>query len=244
MLSLALLFGGIGIRLLSGGIARLTLRVRVARRRRRFPEQAWLADYPWEARGGRDLAPRELTRALAFAAVLAAFATIFGWAGFVARAGTAHQVAAGLLAIGTLAATARALRVARRLLRWGRSRLRFADFPCAPGGTLETIFDDLAPSVRGLPLHATLRCVQERWETVESGDRERNRHVQLSHWELWRASVEVAPGARSARFTLPSGAPGTALGARPARWWELELVVAQPRVDWRARFLVPVYASA
>ena len=240
MLALALLFGGLGLWFLAGAVDGVVTRLRVAHRRRLFPEQPWLADYPWERRGGRDLVPREVPRAFTGAAVVAAFAAIFAWAGFVADAGVAFQLAGGLLVVGAVAATVRALCVAGGILRWGRSRLRFADFPCAPGGTIEVIFDDLVPGVRALPLRATLRCVQERWETREVA---RERQVETAHWELWRESVTVAPGERSARFALPAGAPGTALGARPARWWELELVVAEPRVEWRARFLVPVYAA-
>lgn len=244
MLALAVGFGGLGLWLLAGAGGVLATRLGVARRRRRFPDQPWLADYPWERRGGRDLVPRELPRALAFAAVVVAFATIFAWAGFVADAGAPFQVAGGLLVVGAVAATVRALGIALRLLRRGRSRLRFAAFPSAPGDTIELILDDLAPGVRTLPLRATLRGVQERWESAAVADRTRNRRVELAHWELWRETQPVAPGARSVRFTLPAGAPGTVLAVRPARWWELELVVAEPHAEWRARFLVPVYASA
>jgi hypothetical protein len=43
------------------------------------------------------------------------------------------------------------------------------------------------------------------------------------------------------RFPIPPDAPTTELGARPPRYWELELSAEVPGVDFGARFLVPVY---
>lgn len=237
MASVGALFGGLGSWLVVGGIVEHVTRFARAGRRRRFPDQPWLADYAWDRRGGRDRAPGELPRALGFLGVLAAFAGTFCWVGFVGGGGVPFAIGGTLMAVGVAFAAVHAARLAWRTLRWGRSRLRFADFPCAPGGEVEVIFDDLAPAVRGVSMRATLRCVQERWETTGGP----KRRTEVVHWELWKATLEVAPGARSARFALPPDAPGTDLASRPSRFWELELVAEVPGVDYRASFLVPVY---
>ena len=45
------------------------------------------------------------------------------------------------------------------------------------------------------------------------------------------------------RPVVPPDAPGTSLVMRPPRYWELEVNAAMPGVDYRAVFLVPVYAG-
>ena len=238
MAAVALVFGGVGGWLLVGGVAELLATHARARRRRRFPDQPWLADFAWERRGGRDRAPAELPRALAFFLFISAFTGVFGWAGWRGAGGVVFQGVGVMMGLGALAAAARVGRIAWRGVRWGRSRLRFADFPCAPGTPVEVIFDDLSPAARRVPLRATLRCVQERWETTGTT----RKTTQVVYWELWRSAVDVAAGTRSVQFALPADAAGTHLAARPARYWELELTADVSGVDYRACFLVPVYA--
>lgn len=239
LLAVGVLFGGAGTWLAAGGVRELLARVTARRRRATLPGQPWLVDYAWERDGGRDRAPGELKPAATMAAAFATFAAIFSWAGFSGAGGFAFRLAAVLLLAGTVAFTANAARLAWRALRWGRSRLRFADFPVAPGRTATLILDDLAPAARAVPMRATLRCIQERWETRRTG---RNRHeMQVAQWALWESRCEVPAGARTVEFMLPPDAPGTSLATRPARYWELELEAEVPGVDYRALFLVPVY---
>lgn len=239
LLGVSILFGGAGTWLAAGGVRELLARVTVRRRRASLPGQAWLVDYAWERDGGRDRAPGELTPAFAMAAAFAIFAGIFGWAGFGGEGGLPFRIAAVLILLGTAAFAANAARLAWRAVRWGRSRLRFADFPVAPGRTATLILDDIAPAARAVPLRATLRCIQERWETHRTGRNRRD--IQVAQWALWEARCEVPAGARTVEFTLPADAPGTSLATRPARYWELELEAEVPGVDYRGLFLVPVY---
>lgn len=241
LLAVSVMFGGAGAWLAAGGVRELVARVTARRRRAALPGQAWLVDYAWERDGGRDRAPGELKPALTMAVAFALFAAVFSWAGFGGAGGFAFRIAAVLLLAGTAAFAANAARLAWRALRWGRSRLRFADFPMAPGRTATLILDDVAPAARAVPLRATLRCIQERWETHRTG-RSRN-EMQVAQWAVWQAECEVPAGARTVEFVLPPDAPGTSLATRPARYWELELEARVPGVDYRGLFLVPVYPA-
>lgn len=241
LLTTSLLFGSAGAWLAGGGVHELLSLARARRRRASLPGQPWLADYAWERHGGRDRAPGELTPALVMAAAFATFAALFGWAGFGGRAGITFRIGAALLVVGTVGFTAMAARLAWRSMRWGRSRLRFADFPMAPGRTVTLILDDVAPAARAVPLRATLRCIQERWETHRTGRSRKD--MQVAQWAIWQAECEVPAGAPTVEFVLPPDAPGTSLATRPARYWELELEAEVAGVDYRGLFLVPVYAG-
>ena len=87
---------------------------------------------------------------------------------------------------------------------------------------------------------ALLRCVQERYEIERSGGD--SSHVVVAY-EVWSATAtaEFQRGEYVWRFDVPGSVPGTALSERPPRYWELELKVATPGVDYAGTFLVPIY---
>jgi hypothetical protein len=136
------------------------------------------------------------------------------------------------------------IRSLMRRARFGRRTLHFARFPFLSGETLEASLDRRGALEAVPAITATLRCVQERYETRGAG---RNRTQQVVCYELWSDTRTVeGAGQPSFDFTfpIPPDAQGTALGERPARYWELDVTSGDvPGVDFAATFLVPVYAS-
>ena len=237
--SLGLTFALAGIALVAHGARWFVRRRQVAVRRRRFPEQPWLWDYPWERRAGRDEVPDEAGRLLAFALALGLFLVPFHWVAFLSPDRPAlFQIVTAIFELIGVAMLGRVAYLTLRRLRYGPSRLRFATFPIAPDSEAELPLDAVSPRARAHPMKATLRCVEEREEVHVSG---RERETRTVCYELWRDERAVAPGEGSVSFTIPPGAPSTALAALPPRYWELELTAEARGVDYGARFLVPVY---
>ena len=151
----------------------------------------------------------------------------------------ANQV---LMDVGLAWLLFRAVRLVLIRRRYGRSWLRFARFPFRAGDRVELSLDSFGALSLVPSLQATLRCVQERYETRGTG---KNRSTQVVCYALWSASVTVEKdrkGFFDFTFDIPAGAPSTALRERPARYWELVLSSGDvPGVDYEARFLGPVY---
>lgn len=235
-------FAVVGLTFLWYGVDELRRRAAQPALRARYADQPWLWDYAWDRRGGRDESVGDIGRALSTAAFFALFLTPFHWAAFGA-AGHARpfQLVTLLFDLVVAALVGRALYLAARRARYGRSRLRFTRFPIVPGSDAVLDVTDVSPLARRHPLVATLRCVQERFEMSGTG-RRRKRVTVL--YEIMCDERTIAPNEATVRFAIPADAPTTALGDLPPRYWELELRAdGVPGVDYGARFLVPVYGG-
>jgi hypothetical protein len=155
-----------------------------------------------------------------------------------ARIGAAAVIAA--MAVVALVMLARGALAALRARRHGRAELRFVEFPFFLGGRVDAVLVRQAGAPALDAVEATLRCVQDRWV-----GRGRSRHVEgeILHEETRTVAVHGPERLHlPLRFDLPADpALGTALAADAARYWELELRSALRGLDFRARFLVPVY---
>ena len=232
-------FAIVGLSFVGYGVAGLVRRARVAALHARYPGQPWMVDYAWDRNGGRDETPAEAGRALRMAAFLALFLTPFHWVAFFSeRRLFLFQLVTLVFDAVIVGLVGRAGYLVARRLRYGESRLAVARFPLRTGATAELLLDGISPRARAVPMRATLRCVEERFETRGSG---RDRSRESVCYEVYRDERVVSPGERRVAFEIPEGAPTTALAARPPRYWELELHAETPGVDFGARFLVPVY---
>jgi hypothetical protein len=216
------------------------------RLRSAHPDEPWRWDHTWDERGSTDDTSDRAGSLLVGAFVMLVFMAPFHWIGFVAGRGLVmFGVIALLFDAVALALIARAVYLLMRRWKYGRTRARFARFPFRPGSTVEIHVE--APVA--LPQHAvvtaTLRCVQERY--VRSGTGE-EASLSVACYEKYR-DVTPAPFASTAgggralrvRFELPRDVPSTDLSSRACRYWELEVEAATDGVDYRARYLVPVY---
>jgi hypothetical protein len=172
---------------------------------------------------------------------LALFSVPFSWIGFFSPARPLpFAVAAAVMNLAVVGCGWWAVYLMGQRAKYGVAMLRFRRFPFHPGGEVEL---HLARPMRlaGVAApEARLRCVQERYETRQSGT-SRSR-VVVSH-EMWSATraAEFRRGEYVWRFDLPAHVPGTALSERPPRYWELELAIEMPGLDYAGTFLVPVY---
>jgi hypothetical protein len=227
------------------GIADLRRKRAAAERAAAMPAQPWWWDYPWRPEGIGNDTRREIGKALGIALFLVVFLTPFHYVGFFAKERVVvFGVGAVLFDLVIVGLLARATRLALMRRRYGASWLRFGHFPFHPGERLEASLDGYGGLSAVPRLTATLRCVQERYETRGAG---RNRSEQVICYTLWSATTAAEAdrnGAFAFAFDLPADARTTALSERPARFWELAVQSDDvPGVDYQASFLVPVYGG-
>ncbi len=130
--------------------------------------------------------------------------------------------------------------------RFGRTRVRFERLPLPRGqtATLTWMPPDLGVCQR---LSFVLRHVREVHERQFVGPKTSDIiSVPFEHWHGHIEHETPEPIMRGQAVLLqvevPADAPGTAMAHRPPAYWELE-VRAQRRdgIDFRARYLVPIY---
>jgi hypothetical protein len=247
----AAVFGLVGLLLIVHGLRGLGRQAGVARRQAAHPDRAWLWDHEWERTGATDDAWRRVGRAVFGSVFMVLFLVPFNWIAFAMEGVSGRAVWVGIVLLFDLVIVAvigRAVYLLLRYLKYGTSMVSFDAFPFFLGGDLAVRF---AGSGRGEifdRVTATLRCVEERYETRGSG---KNRSQRVVCYELY-ADTQTGEGARARwegrrglalRFPLPAEAPPTRLSERPPRYWELDVSAEVPGVDYRGTFLVPVYAN-
>jgi hypothetical protein len=233
------------------GRARSASRVRALRAAHATAPWRW--DHPWNERGARDDdSGRQAWHLVAWGVGLGVFATAFALVGLttlIETQGARRLFALPFVAIGLLDVIAFRLlvdgaRLTVRRLRYGRSVAVFDGFPFRRGETLRLYIE--AP--RSLPRHAlptaTLRCVQERYVTTSTAEDSTTLRCFAVYEDTAAAEVvDRGPGTRALRvsFAVPANAPITDLASHPCRYWEVDIEAITDRVDYGARFLVPIY---
>ena len=182
-------------------------------------------------------------RDFGFALYIAIFSAPFHWIGFFAPDSRwPFAVGAAMMDMIVLWLLSRGGRVLLMRRRYGHPMLRFRRFPFRRGAALEVSLDSFGELSLLPSLEATLRCIQERYETRGTG---KDRSTQVVCYALWSATRTVEKdrhGMYELAIDIPADALPCALSERPARFWELELTSPDvPGVDYSARFLVPVY---
>jgi hypothetical protein len=235
------MFAIAGFSFVAHGIAGVRVQRRVQRLRSTHTREPWIWDHPWNELGSRDDSGRRIGRAIWFTAFLGLFMVPFNWAGFFSpERSLPITIAAVLMDCGVIASVWWVVYLIGRRAKYGVSMLRFRRFPFRSGGEVEL---HLARP-RGLAgverPKAVLRCVQERYEKPRTG---KSRARVVVAYEVWSTTrtAQFQRGEFVWRFDIPEGLPGTALSERPPRYWELELKVEVPGVDYGGTFLVPVY---
>jgi hypothetical protein len=138
-----------------------------------------------------------------------------------------------------------ALRRVLHALKFGSARLEYRRFPYRVGEPVELRWQVPAAIAQAQAGRFTLRCIAEWFEEVNSG---RQRTRKLVHEARWQACWAFA-GERALdsglplqlRFEPPAGLPASALSAAQPFFWELEVELEVPGLDYRAAYLVPVY---
>lgn len=207
------------------------------------PDEPWLADHPWDRQLAKDRA-QGLLGPFGAALFMTLFMSIFNSFIFFGPDDVPvfAMVIVGIFDLLLLLVWGNAFYVLGRRLKYGEGQLRLGSFPFFAGQPLR-VTAELPRALRDFPqLKATLRYVEQVWETTGSG---KNRSRSLVAYERW-AEEKVLPADWVGReveleFQVPAGAPPTDLSASPARYWELQLDAETPGIDYHALFLVPVY---
>jgi hypothetical protein len=242
-----LCFAGAG--LMVWGMAATQLRAGRHRRAaaRGYGHAAVMRDHPWDPRGYTPPRWGPAFRGLLGAGFLTLFMSMFNWWAWVAGGPWPVKLIVSVFDLIIVFLWWSAALAFARAVRFGGSRLAFSRFPCPL---------DEPVSVRWIPPRGisgvekgsvTFRCVEEYWEESGSG---KNRSRSLVHDELCaethsfdRPQPFREGRAVEFRFTPPSGAPSTQLSAARPVFWELEVKLARPGLDFHETYLVPVYGA-
>lgn len=211
----------------------------------RAPNQPWVADYRWNPSGGSNSPIGRSFRELVFGFLFVAFLMPFNWVTFASDAPIFFRIPFGTVTMIFNALTVWILVVAVRrgaaALRYGTTTVRFDRFPFFAGESVDLHLALPRRAFAGVTVE--LRCVQERIEESEESSK-------VVGYQLYSQSVRVRPAPSgygssrlesSVRFVLPPDCPGTALSARPARYWEVVIRPADVDSAYAARVLIPVY---
>ena len=219
------------------------------------PGAAWLADYRWNQKGAADRVLWKAIGTLLGVIVASTFlvpATYFIFLSFTQEGfGIRVDISMFGIALFDLVALGFLARAGHLLRRWhiyGSGLLVFNRFPFFLGESLEASFRTSRTLTGCRSFEATLRCIEERYRTTTGVHGRRGEMVcEQVYADTIRiegaAARSLAARSVPVSFSLPADARSTKLADKPPTYWEIEIMVDRAGVDYKAAFLVPVYAK-
>ena len=214
----------------------------------RYRAEAALRDYGWDPRGFAAPRWKRAISAATGALFFTVFLSVFHWWAFFAKGPLLVKAVVVLFDLILAVVWWQVIVLIGRTFKFGGSRIEFSRFPY-PLGEPVVIYWQAPTAIRGLRKGTvTLRCVEESYERHGQG---RNRSTRLVHDELWSTAWrldspdQVQSGKRlEARFEVPGDAPPTCMSGEKPVFWELEVALDLPGLDFQETYLVPVYARS
>lgn len=215
---------------------------------RQHPDEPALQDYNWDSRGFTIPRWKPVIIAFGITIFLAVFLSSFNWWAFVQDG---PMMVKGIVIFLDLFWVLTAWRAARRFghaLKFGGSKIQFVQFPYLLSQPVKISWQPTPGIVQVNKGSFTLRCVEE-W--VEVTGRGKNRRSRIVQEELWsetgyfdhsRTLQRMQP--IDLQFEIPAELPPTRLNAERAIFWELDVKLDLPGLDFEERYLVPIYASS
>lgn len=214
-------------------------------RRIAFPGQPARADHDWDPKGDSPSRAMPVVKRFAVAAFITLFLAPFNLVFAQADAPWFVKGLVGLFDLVALALWLEALRSVVHALKFGTARLEYRRFPYKVGEPVELNWWPPAGVSQVDGGSFTLRCIFEWWEESGSGKSRKRVLVHEARWQgTWKfeRARTLAPGQPVVlRFEPPGTAPRTALASPSPTFWELEVALEVPGLDYKARHLVPVY---
>jgi hypothetical protein len=243
------MFAGAGFVAVYMGLRGPWRRWTLARNHRQFPNQPAMADYLWNPKGETQNRMVKVVQSFLGAGMVTAFLVPFNWWAFFSDDDTLMvKVIVGFFDVILVFCWWGLFHTLVWALKYGPARLTWDSFPLRRDAVLLRWEPGrgLRDWTRGT---FTLRCVRERLEKRESKQESKQesetRQLHECLWEevreLERNRVAMGRGEVSLSFTLPSDASPTAIMAEQPVYWELEVKMAQPGVDFSHTYLVPIY---
>lgn len=248
---IGLIFAPVGAMISLYGLRGILRRRRKARLLMMNPDEPWLADHHWNESGTSDRALWKGLKWFPMAAFIAGVLVPFNyWMFFTEDGELLGRIIVGGVDLIPVAFAGYGGYLLMRYLKYGSSSLRFKRFPFLLGETLEAEFIPPRAIRKFEWLEITLRCVEERFEMRRGPARDHGSNVVVCY-QIYADSQFIAPETvREARgmplrvtFELPDYGRPTELAERPPIYWEIVARAKTPGVDYRAVFLVPVYAK-
>jgi hypothetical protein len=212
---------------------------------RRRPDEPALADYAWDIRGYT--APRwsRVAKALTLAVAMSLFLSIFNYWAFVRNGPWMVKFVTVLFDLMLLAVWVGALTMLGRTLKFSGSRIEFAQFPYRLDQPVLIRWHPATGIATARKGTFTLRCVEEWFESRGHG---KNRSQHLVQEETWNGTWHLDPSKLFARgeilelrYELPIDAASTQLSAEKPVFWEFEVKLDLPGLDFEETYLVPIY---
>jgi hypothetical protein len=206
------------------------------------------ADYPWDFRGITKSPWGPALKSFWGTLFLGIFMTPFNWWAWASGAGGLMVMA--IVSLFDLFLLFACIELVRRLLvalKYGSSRLAYQRFPYFTGETVQLRWVPPSGLTFATGIEFILRCIEEWTESAESVENQRPRRV---HEQIWAAthSAEGQIYCQHNRpitlsFDVPVATPGSRLSEEKMRttFWELNVCVQAPGVDFSERYLVPIY---
>jgi hypothetical protein len=214
---------------------------------RQHPNEPALADYRWHPDAFEVSGWGGVVKSLAFAIGMTVFFSIFNWWAFWGHGGWFVIAIVVVFDCLGLVVWWQAGRQLGSAFKFGRSRITFTQFPYRLPGPIVVRWqprDGVSQVNKGT---FTLRCVEEWVEVSGSG---KNRTSTLVHEEIWSARWLLdqprkipVKDAVELTYDLPPDAPPTRLSADRPVFWELEVSLDVPGLDFKQTYLVPIYNS-
>jgi len=215
---------------------------------RRYPNEPALTDYHWHPDGYQVSEWPGLAKAAGWAMGMTVFLSIFNYWAFVAHGPWMVKGGVGLFDFAALCMWFQAARQLGRALKFGHTRVAFTSFPFRPPNPVVLRWQPSKGIVRVNKGTFTLRCVAEWWERYGSGENQNN---TLVHEEIWSAKWILDQPRNlhprddvELRYELPLDAKPTNLSTGKLIFWELEVKLDLPGLDFNETYLVPVYGPA
>ena len=204
-----------------------------------------LDDYDWDPRGFQGPRWKRAAAALGRCLFLSLFLSAFNFWAFWANGPWLVKGVVTLFDLILLAAWWEAFIRLGRALKFGGSRIVFNPFPCRLSGPIAIRWRPAKGIVQTSKGSFTLRCVEEWFESHGTG---KSRTTTMIHEEIWRQTwvLDEARMFRSGeeivlQFDQPAGALPTCLSADRPVFWEFEVKLDLPGLDFEETYLVPVY---
>lgn len=207
-----------------------------------------LRDYDWGTRGFEAPRWKRAARALGGAAFATLFLSMLNYLAFGPDGPWLVKGVAVLFDLILAAVWWGAFVRLGRTLKFGGSRVVFGRFPYRVAEPISIQWQPGTGILQPRKGTFTLRCVEEWFEERGRG---RDTTKSLVHEELWAGTwhLESAPALSPGkvielRFELPSDAPSTHLSGERPIFWEFEVKLDLPGLDFEETYLVPIYAKA
>jgi len=212
---------------------------------RRYPPSDAHVDHAWNPRGERSRQWPRAWKAVLMAAFMTVFLSIFNWWAWGQGGPVMVKIIVTLFDLVLVMVWWQAVVLVSRAVKFAASRVVFDHFPYAADRPVAFRWippRGVGPAVKG---EFTLRCVEEFYEERGSG-KDRSRYlvheVMCEETQSFDHSETFAAGRPlEFRFSVPEGAPSTALSADKPVFWEFVVKLKMPGPDFEEQYLIPIY---